>query len=405
MALVLVATVLLVLGLLSDDGLTLIYLSIASSVAAAAVLVVALRTSKPRTSGVHAAAPNALPEVEHEPELAIAGSTAGDLVEVAPTSAPASTDEWLASDLADWSGSEAADDVDDPDDLDDREDLDAEEVEFPIADYDTLSVGQILPLLPQLYDDEIDVVEERERLTKARPQVLAKLAELRDAPSVSDPLASYTEPAGELEAWDDDEDWFPIEDYESLSAAQILPLLPELDEEELQMVRTRELSLGRRRSLLDEIDRALGVTPPPAAPSEPAVPPKKAPPVKKAAAPVRKGVAPTKKVTAAAPVKKAAAPARKPAAAAKKPAAAASNATPVKKAAAPAKSAVAPAKSAVAPVKKVAAAAKKAAAPVKKAPAPVKKAAAPVKKAAASSTNAAKAAGTKTTPAKKSARS
>jgi len=47
-ALVLAATVLLVLGLLNDDVLTLIYLSIASSGAAAVVLVVALRGNKPR---------------------------------------------------------------------------------------------------------------------------------------------------------------------------------------------------------------------------------------------------------------------------------------------------------------------------------------------------------------------
>lgn len=47
-ALVLAATVLFVLGLLNDDALTLIYLSIASSVAAAVVLMVALRGNKSR---------------------------------------------------------------------------------------------------------------------------------------------------------------------------------------------------------------------------------------------------------------------------------------------------------------------------------------------------------------------
>src|SRR3546814_19355811 len=52
-----------------------------------------------------------------------------------------------------------------------------EEVEFPIADYDTLTASQILPLLPQLYADELPVVEARERATKARPEILDRLAE------------------------------------------------------------------------------------------------------------------------------------------------------------------------------------------------------------------------------------
>jgi len=56
-ALVLVATVLLVLGLLNDDGLTLIYASIASSALAAIVLIVALRRDKPVESGTDAPAP------------------------------------------------------------------------------------------------------------------------------------------------------------------------------------------------------------------------------------------------------------------------------------------------------------------------------------------------------------
>jgi len=63
-ALVLAATVLFVLGLLNDDALTLIYLSIASSVAAAVVLMVALRGNKPR------AELNALPEPLPTPEAA-----------------------------------------------------------------------------------------------------------------------------------------------------------------------------------------------------------------------------------------------------------------------------------------------------------------------------------------------
>ena len=60
--LVLVATVLLVLGLLVDSGLSLIYGSIALSVIAAVVLFVAVRVSKPKEALASAPAP-LLPEV------------------------------------------------------------------------------------------------------------------------------------------------------------------------------------------------------------------------------------------------------------------------------------------------------------------------------------------------------
>ena len=261
-ALVLVATVLLVLGLL-NDGLGLIYVSIASSVAAAAVLIAALRLNKTRTSDESATTPSL-----SQPEPVPAAAAADEVTASIPTSGT----DWLAAE-PDW-----------PAEGDDDDDDGEAEVDFPIADYDSLSIAQILPLLPQLYSDEIDVVEEREQETKARPKILAKLAELRDASGAADPLATYTEdPSDPSDAPDwDDEDWFPIEDYESLSAAQILALLPELDSEELTLVRTRELSLSRRRSLLDEIDRTLGASTKKAAAKKKAAPAKKAP-AKKAA--------------------------------------------------------------------------------------------------------------------------
>ncbi|MGQ0431678.1 MAG: hypothetical protein ACT452_04635 [Microthrixaceae bacterium] len=329
--LVLVATVLLVLGLLSDGGLGLIYVSILSSVAAAVVLLVALRMSKPKTDEQLLAGTAAMPAPLPEPALVAVGATTGDptatfdLADAADEDddAAASGSEWLASDLeGDEDGWEEGDEVD-----------------FPIADYDTLSVAQILPLLPQLYADEIGVVEERERATKARTQVLSKLAELSAAASAADPLASYTEEAEDgAAAWADD-DWFPIEDYESLSAAQIMPLIPELDEEELTLVRTRELSLGRRRSILDEIDRELGITPATKKTAAKKTPAKKAP--AKAAAKKAPAKAPAKAAAKRTPARKA--PAKAPAkAAAKKvpakaPAKAAAKKAPAKKA--PAKAA------------------------------------------------------------------
>ena len=317
-ALVLAATVLLVLGLLNDDGLMLIYISIGASVAAATVLMIALRRNKPRVdAGVP---PKSLSTTEEAAASTQDSVAAGD-------------SEWLA---ADWE--------------------EGEEVDFPIADYDDLTAGQILPLLSQLYADEIAVVGAREANTKARPEILDKLAELRgDAPaSDSAALADAAPPAPG--SWEDD-DWFPIEDYESLSAAQIRPLLGELDAEELDLVRTRELGLGRRRSLLDEIDRRLGTV-------TRSAPARKASVTKKAAA-TKRGAA-TKRTSA--PARRAAAPAKRAAAPAKR--------VPVKRAAAPAKRV--PVKRAAAPVKRVPV--KRAAAPVKKASS-AKRAAAPVKKA------------------------
>jgi hypothetical protein len=199
-ALVVAAIVLLVLGFFYDDGLTLIYASMACSGAAAVVLFLALR--RRQAIAELQLAPAALP------------------TDTAP--APAATPVAAAA------------------------------LMFPIADYDDLTAGQILPLLPQLYTDEIGVVEARERATKARPEILDRLAELRGDPPVAAATATAAAPAlgGE-------DDWFPIEDYESLTVAQIRPLLRELDGEELILVRDREMALGQRRTLLADIDRRL----------------------------------------------------------------------------------------------------------------------------------------------------
>ena len=304
-ALVLVATVLLVLGLLNDDGLTLIYISIASSVAAAVVLMIALRLNKPKGEP-RATAPRPLPEPQPEP--ATAAVAAGEDDWPGADAGPAAADDWAESA---WEGAAGE-----------------EEIDFPIADYDDLTVAQILPLLPQLYADEIGVVEERERSTKARPSILDKLAELRgdlEPATAPTPSVAAAKPSAPPAAGDE---WFPIEDYENLSAAQIRPLLGELDDDELALVRERELSLGRRPSVLYEIDRRLGAPAVKASTRSSKAPAKKAAakkaaakkaPAKKAAA--AKKAAPAKKAAAKkAPAKKAAAkkaPAKKAAAAKK----------------------------------------------------------------------------------------
>ena len=273
--LVLVATVLLVLGLVQDSGLALIYVSIACSLAAGIILVVATRVNRPKAESV-ATGPAPLPppdvpvvDAVVEPEVVVEPAPVVDASFSPPTEPVAAVGDDL----------------------------------FPIADYDDLSVGEIVPLLPKLYADEIDVVEAREQSGKARRPILDSLGELR---------ASFVGAPDDVTA----EEW-----AEQRGAA----------------------------------------TPPPPPAKKAAAARKAAPAAKKAAAPAPKKAAPAAK-KAAPPAKKAAAPAPKKAAPAAKKAA-----PPARKAAAPAKKAAAPAKKAAAPAKKAAAPAKKAAAPAKKA--------------------------------------
>ncbi|HLT15191.1 MAG TPA: hypothetical protein VK007_00695 [Acidimicrobiales bacterium] len=424
-ALVVGATVLLILGLLSDDGLLLTYLSMAASVAAAIVLLVASRLNKSRRE-IPADAPAPLADAEPEPERepALVGAAAGSPAPTAvapvatapePPAEEAEGDEWLAKDQDDFAKPA-------PGEPDDDREWDGE-VEFPIADYDTLTSAQILPLLPQLYVDEIDVVEARERATKGRPEILTRLAELRRTGTDVDPLPGA---AGDAEGSDAA---FPIADYESLSAAQIRPLLDELDEEELAQVRAKEMSLGRRQSLIDEIDARLAArrgssTPAPSAPSsaggspdgpvvraaEPADAPAPASPAPPATpeetSPAAPSTAAPAATTEAAPAPVATEAEAVPPAESAGPASTAEQATASTKASTKtttkASTKAAAKKTAAKKTTAKKAAAKKAAAPAKKTAA--KKAAAPAKKTAAKKAAAKKATATKAAaPAKKTA--
>jgi hypothetical protein len=231
---------------------------------------------------------------------------------------------------------------------------------FPIADYDELLVTEVVPLLAGLSVAELQTVRAREEGGKARASVLRRIdseLEARSAPAEAADEEDFEEPTMATPAVtaavpavgdEDEEEPFPIEDYDDLRASEIMPLLPQLYADELELVAERERAGANRGAILDRIEDLLHA------------------PLPGAETPVKKTAA--KKTPAA----KKAAPAKKAAATAKK--APAKKAAPAK-AAAPAKKA--PAKKAAAPAKK--APAKKAAAPAKKAPA--KKA--PAKKAAA----------------------
>lgn len=245
--LVLVATGLLVVGFV-QGGLALIYISIACSIAAGIILAVAVKVARPT------ATPAAVAPTQTSAPVSAESVTAAVAVVTVP-----SDDEADQVDLA--PGATASDDDGYEDDDDDF---------FPIADYDELRVNEILPLLPELYADELDVVEERERAGKARKVVLSRIVALRAVAPVGDEAVADHGVDAELatavieEEWaaaDDDEEegFFPIADYDELRVSEILPLLSQLTRDELVEVRQREVAGANRKSILGDIDRRTGV--------------------------------------------------------------------------------------------------------------------------------------------------
>jgi hypothetical protein len=294
--LVLLATILLVVGLLTDDGLTLIYFSIAASFTAAVVLYLAFRRARPKADpNLEPPAPIAPEGAEaeaDEPTTLVPATTTPEAV-VAAAEEPEQENEPEPV-LASEPGAGAANDDDwttDDDWADDGE----FDVEFPIADYDDLTVAEIMPLLPQLYSDELGVVAERERKGKKRATILNRLDELAATGTEADVLEGETldaepepmpeaadaaaaavgsrdetlatsrpaAPAPQVPSLSDDdaaEDFvFPIADYDELSVDQIVPLLAQLEDDELQDVKAREAAGQGRKTVIAEIDRQMGL--------------------------------------------------------------------------------------------------------------------------------------------------
>ena len=166
-------------------------------------------------------------------------------------------------------------------------------------------MAEILPLLEELEPDEIEVVRDREMSGRNRGVVIRKLDELsgpvgatpagaappgrrpaapvangtRQRPTVEPPVDDVYD--DEHAGYDDehagyDEDYegaeeeyddggrddrhvaFPIADYDDLRLTEILPLLPQLEPVELELVRQRELQGERRATLLNRIDALIG---------------------------------------------------------------------------------------------------------------------------------------------------
>src|SRR5207248_6040739 len=155
---------------------------------------------------------------------------------------------------------------------------------FPIADYDELKVGEIVSLLPELDQDELEMVREREASGKNRSTILTRVEALTEAGGddwdtrdrawgdEEEEEEEEEEPAEEF----GDEEVFPIADYDDLKAAEVVSLLPELDDDELDDVRDREERGANRATVVNRIDQLLGKEPAPVKKQAKKAQPKKA---------------------------------------------------------------------------------------------------------------------------------
>ncbi|HUR49513.1 MAG TPA: hypothetical protein VMY88_08330 [Acidimicrobiales bacterium] len=221
-ALVLVGAVALVIGFV-NDAMFPIYLSIACSLAAAVVLVIFSRLSKARLEPASGAAISDEATgpvlIGRDTDFPIPDYEDRRVAEIVPLLADLDRDELemvreletagrnrttivrRIDDLIAESDTEPLDDDEDDDALsgaaasfgredDDEEgdvdeDLDDETAAggddlFPIADYDELSVAEILPLLDELTLDELEEVGDREADGQNRAAVLDRVDELLD---------------------------------------------------------------------------------------------------------------------------------------------------------------------------------------------------------------------------------
>ena len=277
--LVVVGTISLVIGY-AQSSLLPIYVSIACSVLAAGVLLIFSRmTAKSQKVDASAGGPAPLdysrPEPAERTQPVPAFSGGGQLGRSSSSEAFA-PEAGRDAEPASRYGT-GFDEVDEVDEVDES----VPDDDFPIERYDSRRVGEILPLLAELDVDELDLVREHEERGKARATVLARIDQLIDQLEAEDrdeaehrfdtaaeadqapaPQARSWQPAApqpvSVAALPEDDDYFPIEDYEDLRAGEILPLLPELDEDELEMVRGRERSGSARASILHRIDELVG---------------------------------------------------------------------------------------------------------------------------------------------------
>lgn len=246
--LVIVATIFLLSGLFLTRDLPLIFVSIGCSALAGLMLVIAVLRSRPKP----------VPEAEG---LGAADTVAADRAALAATpSAEARSPQAGRS----------------------------TERTFPIDDYDSLEVVEVLPLLGDLDPAGLEMVRRREASGRAHPWVLARIdalleseaetGEVEWAPADEEPEPARSEWSERAAEWSEERsEWaasdfpledagdrgfseievmrdFPIDRYDELRANEILPLLSNLDAEDLKMVREEEAAGKARTSILSRID-------------------------------------------------------------------------------------------------------------------------------------------------------
>jgi hypothetical protein len=273
--LVLAAAVTLVIGLL-NSGLGLIYVSIGCSVAAGIVLALAVVRSRPERAAATSVGTERLRALEETEEPAVTVVPARGRRGARAEEAEAEPTQLDVEGAAVSGNGEAL---------------------FPIADYDDLKVGEIVSLLPELDEDELEMVRGREASGKNRSTILTRVEALTEAGGDEEDdwdirdrrWADQDEEEEEPEEDLGEGEVFPIADYDDLKVGEVVSLLPELDDDELEEVRDREERGANRATVVNRIDQLLGKEPPP--------PPKKAP-AKKQAKKTAAKKAPAKKTTA-----------------------------------------------------------------------------------------------------------
>jgi hypothetical protein len=121
---------------------------------------------------------------------------------------------------------------------------------FPIDDYDSLKVGEIVTALDDLDADELERVRERETSAKNRTTIVKRIDDLAGAAT----SGAVTETVSAAASGAAAADGFPIDGYDDLDVGDILPMLDELDDEELELVAEREELGKNRRAIIERID-------------------------------------------------------------------------------------------------------------------------------------------------------
>ncbi|MGI9033995.1 MAG: hypothetical protein ACR2HY_10050 [Acidimicrobiales bacterium] len=260
--LVVVAAITLVIGLF-QSGLGIIVVSIACSLLAGIVLVIAVVRGRPEPKA--AGAPARQPG--QPAEVPTAASSEAGSPPPPPPPAPVEREPVLVG--AGAAAGERADRTEVLESVETGEPVGVTDT-FPIHDYDRLRATEILPMLRDLSDEQLEAVREHEQAGKGRFMILSRIDDEKQSREAAGGGDADDESWGEVAGQDElvtsptpaGSAAFPIPDYDELKALEVLGRLPDLDVAELRMVRQREERGGRRAMVLNRIDRLMEEAPP-----------------------------------------------------------------------------------------------------------------------------------------------